>query len=65
MDKMYGVQFKGEPHFHLNSRNVFTEIRLPFEWGDWQIFWSPEEAIREGDKLKPHCNRELEAVELS
>ena len=64
-EKMYGVKFKGVPHFHLNSANVFTSLRLPNSGGDWQVFSSPKEAIKEGNKLKPHCNRELEVVELS
>lgn len=62
--KMYGVQFKGEPRFHLNSHNVFTEMQLPNSQGDWQVFWSPAKALEAGKKFKPHTGRELEAVEL-
>lgn len=42
---MYGLKSKGG-RFHLNYREVWTEIKLPDQEGKWKIFNSKKSAQR-------------------
>ena len=59
----YGVK---AGNYHLNTKMVFTDLRLPLARGDWAQFDTPEKAREAGKKYAPSrwIQDNLETVKL-